>query len=147
MQSLMAKIKEIQASISTSDEKDTKDSESTSDESDSISEFEKMVIEAVNEGLPKGEYSVSHIASRMNMGEQTFRRRFVEATGKLPKAFISAIQMNRAVTLLQDNKDLTIAEVARECGFEELSAFSRSFKRSFGRSPSEYRNDTEKTST
>lgn len=147
MQSLMAKIKEIQSSISTSDEKDTKDSQPTSDESDSISEFEKMVIEAVNEGLPKGEYSVSHIASRMNMGEQTFRRRFVEATGKLPKAFISAIQMNRAATLLRDNKDMTIAEVARECGFEELSAFSRSFKRSFGRSPSEYRNDTEKTST
>jgi len=90
-----------------------------------------MVIEAVNDGLPKGEYSVSHIASRMNMGEQTFRRRFVEATGKLPKAFISAIQMNRAATLLRDNKDMTIAEVARECGFEELSAFSRSFKRSF----------------
>lgn len=147
MQALMAKIKEIQASISTSDEKDTKDSQPTSDESDSISEFEKLVIEAVNEGLPKGEYSVSHIASRMNMGEQTFRRRFVEATGKLPKAFISAIQMNRAATLLRDNKDMTIAEVARECGFEELSAFSRSFKRSFGRSPSEYRNDdTEKTS-
>ena len=147
MQSLMAKIKEIQSSISTSDEKDTKDSQPTSDESASISEIEKMVIEAVNEGLPKGEYSVSHIASRMNMGEQTFRRRFVEATGKLPKAFISAIQMNRAATLLRDNNDMTIAEVARECGFEELSAFSRSFKRSFGRSPSEYRNDTEKTST
>lgn len=139
MQSLIAKIEEIQASDTASTETDVNGSQSTTDSSETISEFERKVIEIVNEGLPKGEYSVSHIAARMNMGEQTFRRRFVEATGKLPKAFISAIQMNRAVLLLRDNEDMTIAEVARECGFEELSAFSRSFKRSFGCSPSEYR--------
>ena len=78
------------------------------------------------------------------MSEQTFRRRFVEATGKLPKSFISAIQMNRAVTLLRDNKTMTISEVARECGFDELSAFSHSFKRSFGCSPSEYQANPDK---
>lgn len=146
MQSLMAKIEEIQTSITESSNKDITNSQPTAKSTDAISEFERMVIEAVNEGLPKGEFSVSHIASRMNMGEQTFRRRFLEATGKLPKAFISAIQMNRAVSLLRDSKDMTIAEVARECGFEELSAFSRSFKRSFGRSPSEYRSNAGETS-
>lgn len=105
---------------------------------DAKSDFERLVIEAVNDGLARREYSIGHIASRLNMSEQTFRRRFVEATGKLPKSFISAIQMNRAVTLLRDNKAMTISEVARECGFDELSAFSHSFKRSFGCSPSEY---------
>lgn len=143
MQSLMAKIEEIQGSMTSSAE----DAQPTADDSDAVSEFERGVIEAVNEGLPKGEYSVSHIASRMNMGEQTFRRRFVEATGKLPKAYISAIQMNRAATLLRDNKDMTIAEVACECGFEELSAFSRSFKRSFGCVPSEFRAGINKSDT
>ena len=111
---------------------------------DPVSEFERLVIEAVNDGLARREYSIRHIAARLNMSEQTFRRRFVEATGKLPKSFISAIQMNRAVTLLRDNKTMTISEVARECGFDELSAFSHSFKRSFGCSPSEYQANPDK---
>ena len=142
---LMDKIEDIKAYMS----KDTASSDTSAreqiddDSPEEISEFEKQVVQYVNEGLPKGEYSVTHLAAKFNMGEQTFRRRFVETTGKLPKAFITAIQMDRAATLLKENKEITIAEVAHECGFDELSAFSRSFKRFFGCSPSDYRADEE----
>lgn len=139
--SLMDKIDDIKTSMG----KEADNSAITEDISDSdvpseeISDFERQVVQYVNEGLPIGQYSVTHLAARFNMGEQTFRRRFVEITGKLPKAFITAIQMNRAATLLKDNPEITIAEVAHECGFDELSAFSRSFKRFFGCSPTDYR--------
>ncbi|MGN0237924.1 MAG: tetratricopeptide repeat protein [Lepagella sp.] len=127
MKSLVAKIYEYQQQNNVEEE--------TSD----VTELERRVIEAVNEGMPSGKFSVADIALSLNMGEQTFRRRFVEATGKLPKAFITSIQMSKAVTLLKDCPDMPIAEVARECGFDELSALSRTFKKSFGCSPTEYR--------
>ncbi len=127
MKALVAKIYEYQ--------QQNKKEADTSD----VTELERRVIEAVNEGMPSGKFSVADIALRLNMGEQTFRRRFVEATGKLPKAFISSIQMSKAVTLLKDYPDMPIAEVARECGFDELSGLSRTFKKSFGCSPTEYR--------
>ena len=110
----------------------------TADTAGSASHLERMVVQAVNEGMANCESSVAQIANRLNMGEQTFRRRFVEATGRQPKSFISAIQMGRAASLLSD-RNLTIGEVARECGFEEQSAFSHSFKRAFGCAPTEYR--------
>lgn len=126
MQSLVAKIYEYQQ-------------QNRVEETSEVTDLERRVIEAVNEGMPSGKFSVADIALRLNMGEQTFRRRFVDATGKLPKAFITSIQMSKAVTLLKDCPDMPIAEVARECGFDELSALSRTFKKSFGCSPTEYR--------
>ena len=60
----------------------------------------RQVIEVVRSGMAKGEVSVTAVASKLNMGEQTFRRRFVCETGQQPKMFITAIQMDLAARLL-----------------------------------------------
>lgn len=101
--------------------------------------FLMRVIEIVNEGLPVGDYSVESVASKMNMSVQTFRRRLQSAAGESPKAYISAIQMNRASTLLTENPDMPILQVAGLCGFDETSSFSHTFKRVYGCSPKQYR--------
>lgn len=110
-----------------------------SDESDSNKQFLMNLIKAVNEGLPTGEFGVEAIASKLNMSEQTFRRRLQSATGETPKAYISAIQMEKASNLLLNNPDLPIIEVAEQCGFNDASSFSHTFKRTYGISPSQYR--------
>lgn len=101
--------------------------------------FLMRVIEIVNEGLPVGDYSVESVASKMNMSVQTFRRRLQSAAGESPKAYISAIQMNRASTLLTENPEMPILQVAGLCGFDETSSFSHTFKRVYGCSPKQYR--------
>ena len=118
-----------------SDEEESPDS----DESDSNKQFLMNLIKAVNEGLPTGEFGVEAIASKLNMSEQTFRRRLQSATGETPKAYISAIQMEKASNLLLNNPDLPIIEVAEQCGFNDASSFSHTFKRTYGISPSQYR--------
>ena len=110
-----------------------------SDESDSNKQFLMNLIKAVNEGLPTGEFGVEAIASKLNMSEQTFRRRLQSATGETPKAYISAIQMEKASNLLLNNPDLPIIEVAEQCGFNDASSFSHTFKRTYGISPSQFR--------
>jgi AraC-like DNA-binding protein len=43
--------------------------------------------------------------------------------------------------VLLKNPALNVSEVALDCGFEDLSHFSRAFKEKFGVSPANYRKD------
>lgn len=101
--------------------------------------FLMRVIEAVNEGLSDRQWSVEVIASKLNMSVQTFRRRLMNAAGESPKAFISAIQMEKAGNLLVNQPDMPIVDVAFRCGFDEASSFAHTFKRIYGVTPSQYR--------
>ena len=102
-------------------------------------QFLMHVIETVNEGFATRQWSVEVIASKMNMSVQTFRRRLMSAAGESPKAFISAIQMEKAGKLLIDNPDMPIVDVAFMCGFDEASSFAHTFKRIYSMTPSQYR--------
>ena len=115
-------------------------SESTQDEiatEDRL--FIMRLVQVVNDNLSSGQYGVETIASEMNMSVQTFRRRLMSVTGESPKAFISAIQMERAAKLLTDNPDMPISRVANLCGYDETNSFGRVFKRAYGVTPSQYR--------
>lgn len=101
--------------------------------------FLMRVIETVNIAMPSGDFGVEKIASELNMSVQTFRRRLMAAAGETPKAYISAIQMERAATLLVGSPDMPVSKVANLCGFEETSSFGHTFKRVYGCSPSSYR--------
>ena len=101
--------------------------------------FLMRVIEAVNEGFANKQWSVEVIASKLNMSVQTFRRRLMSAAGESPKAFISAIQMEKAAKLLVDQPELPIVDVAFRCGFDDASSFTHTFKRIFGITPTQYR--------
>ena len=100
--------------------------------------FLMRVIEAVYDGMPRGDFSVETVASQVNMSVSTFRRRLLAVSGKLPKAYIQAIQMERAIQLL-DDPEQPVAEVAQLCGFSETSNFSHTFKRIYGCTPTQYR--------
>lgn len=102
-------------------------------------QFLMQVIEYVNEGFATRQWSVEVIAQKMNMSVQTFRRRLTAAAGESPKAFISAIQMEKAGKLLTEQPDMPITDVAFKCGFDEASSFAHTFKRIYGKTPSQYR--------
>ena len=101
--------------------------------------FLMRVIETVNNAMPSGNFGVETIASELNMSVQTFRRRLMAAAGESPKSYISAIQMERAATLLVGNPAMPISKVANQCGFDESSSFAHTFKRIYGCSPTQYR--------
>ena len=101
--------------------------------------FLMRVIEVTNEGFADRQWSVETIASKLNMSVQTFRRRLMSAAGESPKAFISAIQMEKAGNLLTESPDMPIVDVALKCGFDEASSFTHTFKRIYGITPSQYR--------
>lgn len=104
-------------------------------------QFLLHLIDVVNANLPSGRYGVENIASEMNMSVQTFRRRLLSVTGESPKAFISAIQMELAAKLLTDSPDMSVTQIANRCGYDEVTSFGRTFRKAYGISPSQYRDN------
>ena len=130
----IAEVGEVEPQIKEETEQNSQEDVATEDRL-----FVMRLVQVVNDGLSTGQYGVEAVASEMNMSVQTFRRRLMSVTGESPKAFISAIQMERAAKLLTDNPDMSIARVATLCGYDETNSFGRSFKRAYGVTPSQYR--------
>ncbi len=67
-----------------------------------------------------------------------FHRIFTGAVGETPQDFVNRIRLERAANRLLKAPALTITEIALTCGFSSSATFSRSFKKHFGVTASEY---------
>ena len=83
---------------------------------------------------------VEIIASQIGMSPRNFSRRFKKATGDTPNHYLQHIRIAMAKDLLRDH-DLSIAEVAYQVGYSDLSYFSRIFSRHAGCQPHIYREE------
>lgn len=63
---------------------------------------------------------------------------FKEQTGCGIFEYLNAVRIDSACALLRDT-DLSLAEIAQQCGFEDQSYFTRVFKKAMRRSPLQYR--------
>ncbi|MBC9250503.1 transcriptional regulator FtrA [Pseudomonas alcaligenes] len=81
---------------------------------------------------------VSQLARRVAMSERTFLRRFSDATGMSPKAWLQHERMARARLLLEGGAQ-SIERVAEQCGFRTVEGFRLAFRNSVGLAPAAYR--------
>ena len=81
---------------------------------------------------------VSDIALEIGYSTSHFCRLFLSKTGHSPIDYFIQLKVQRSCRLL-DNSLMTIADVAREIGFEDQFYFSRLFHNVMGMPPSEYR--------
>lgn len=72
-----------------------------------------------------------------------FHRMFTFLVGETPNNFLLRIRVEKAAYLLRGYKELSISEVAYSCGFNNVSSFSRTFKKYFGVTAKYFR-ETEK---
>jgi AraC family transcriptional regulator, transcriptional activator FtrA len=84
------------------------------------------------------ELSVDMLADRAGMSRRNFVRRFREATGQPPARWLLEARLARARDLL-DATDLSIEQVASDCGFGSADALRRHFRTRLKASPSQYR--------
>ncbi|MCZ4061568.1 transcriptional regulator FtrA [Pantoea sp. LMR881] len=82
--------------------------------------------------------SVGQMAQQALMSERTFLRRFREALGMTPKAWLLQARMNLARELLENNS-LTNEQIMGSCGFGSMESFRTAFRKSAGISLSSYR--------
>ena len=93
------------------------------------------------------EYVEKHYQSPITLGElaevagmnpQYFCRAFKEVTMQSPMDYVIYYRLEQAVRLLSAT-DLSVMEVAMECGFNDCSYFIRVFKKQKNVTPNQYR--------
>jgi len=85
-----------------------------------------------------GKVDVAQMALAAKLGERTFLRRFLRATGLRPTEYVQHLRIGKARDQLE-RSDLVIDEIAWRVGYEDSGAFRKIFQRLMGLSPGEYR--------
>ena len=83
--------------------------------------------------------SLDVIASVCGLSPYYFAHLFKESTGTTFFNYLTAYRCDKATALLLSERKSMI-DVALSCGFSDVRAFNRAFKRIYGQTPSEYRN-------
>ncbi len=81
---------------------------------------------------------ISEFAEIANRSTSTFRREFEDYYQTTPGKWLTGKRLEKASLLLKTSSK-TISELTFDCGFKNVSHFSKSFKKKFKFSPTEYR--------
>lgn len=82
--------------------------------------------------------SVDELASLCNLSLSSFKREFAKIYNDSPAQYLKTKKIERAAELLTIS-DQRISDIAYDCGFSDVSHFSKSFHDKLGVSPSQYR--------
>lgn len=85
-----------------------------------------------------GKLTLEQIAASVHLSPSHISGLFRKETGQTVSAYIGFVRIEKSKQLLKTTQ-LSIAEIASSCGFEEQSYFSRVFRKQTGLSPKAYR--------
>lgn len=116
-------------------------------ESENVTEDDKEFLEqltsTINALAENGITDIETIVTQMHISTVTLRRRLSQIMSVTPKDYILQVRMHKAKYLLQNYRDITIAEVADKCGYAQVPNFTRAFTRYYGFTPSDMRSKKE----
>lgn len=87
---------------------------------------------------PADAMSLDSVSAVARLSRRHFHRRFQETVGLAPGAYAAEIRLKRAAHALA-YRQAPITEIAFDSGYGSLEAFSRAFRRRFGKPPSAWR--------
>lgn len=90
------------------------------------------------------EMTLKELANVAGFSEYHFHRIFAAMTGETLFSFIQRLRVERSAHLLCSTlKAKSVTEIAANLGFSSSAVFSRTFKKYFGCTPTEYRNSNQ----
>ncbi|MGH8501038.1 MAG: GlxA family transcriptional regulator [Gammaproteobacteria bacterium] len=98
-----------------------------------IARCQTWIAEHYNEHSP-----VTAMIRLSGLAERSFKRRFQQATGMSPLAYVHALRLEEAKQMLESG-DAPIEIIALEVGYEDAGFFSRLFRRNVNLTPAQYR--------
>ena len=105
-------------------------------ETSACKSFYNRAHEIVESHLSDTHFTIKQFAREIGFSQPQLTRKLEALTGMSPSRFIRSRRLLCAKTMLE-KLDNSVSQVAFECGFNNLSYFSRSFKQQFGQLPSE----------
>ena len=103
-----------------------------------VQKVQQMMRNSPSERRSLGEYAAS-----VNLSVWRLCRIFRAQTGMSPIEYLRSLKMERARQLLQTSF-LSVRDITRHVGLGDPSHFARDFKKTYGVTPTEYRNMSER---
>ncbi|PVG82636.1 AraC family transcriptional regulator [Nocardioides gansuensis] len=82
--------------------------------------------------------TVADMAEAARLSPAHFSREFKAAYGESPHQYLLTRRLERAASLLR-NTDWSVARICTSVGLSSIGSFTTSFRRMYGRTPTEYR--------
>lgn len=82
--------------------------------------------------------SLEELAALLNVSLSTFKRRFAQIYDCPPRQYILQKKLDKAALLLSTSKE-SVSNICYDCGFGDLSNFTKAFTKKYHYSPSAYR--------
>lgn len=83
--------------------------------------------------------SISYLADMINVTPTYLGIIFKKVYNITPQKFLTNIRIDRSKQLLVNYKDMPLADISAQCGFNSTSYFCNTFKKIMGITPTEYR--------
>lgn len=99
----------------------------------------KRVMQFIEENISDSDIGVGDMAAAAAVSRSGLQRKLKQTMGITPQELLSEARIKRACQLLRETNK-PVAEIAYACGFNDPKYFSRCFKQSTGKSPSEFKN-------
>jgi CheY-like chemotaxis protein/AraC-like DNA-binding protein len=101
--------------------------------------FIKSVNEIIEEHYADCQFNVEKLASLLHISKAQLHRKAGALGGESVGNMIRKYRINKARTLLSERPDLTVSDIAFECGFTDGNYFSTVFSKEYGVAPSAFR--------
>lgn len=95
--------------------------------------FEEYVEQNISSSL----LNIPNLSHEFAMSESTLLRQLKRLTGLTPAKYLQEVRLNKARKKLERESNTSISQLAQEVGYADARSFSRSFKKRFGKLPSE----------
>jgi AraC family transcriptional regulator len=82
--------------------------------------------------------SLDVLSAKASLSPAHFQRTFQALVGETPRNYVARLRLERAAFRLLIH-DVTLLDIALDCGFQNHETFTRAFRRRFGMPPSNYR--------
>jgi AraC-like DNA-binding protein len=94
-------------------------------------EFLERLFEITEKNFSDDAFNVEKLCREIGISRSQLYRKVMAVTGHSPNAFIRDIRLNKALSLIKENR-YNLSEVALEIGFNSPSYFSKCFREKYG---------------
>ncbi len=99
--------------------------------------FLQQITDIIFREMQNSDFFPEGLANEMFITTTHLNRKIKAIAGMNTMSYVNNVKLNRAKKLLVTTQR-PIGDIATECGFNDFSYFSRSFKKEFGMTPSQY---------
>jgi len=104
-------------------------------------QFIEKITCLILQNIDNSNFGVSILTKELRIGRTLLHTKLKQILDLSATEFINAIRLREAKKILTENPDLTMSEIAYKVGFNDPNYFSRTFKKIFKISPTDFRNE------